>query len=417
MELKVWVEGVVRVVCGLSLETSCQDVVIALAQAIGQTGRYVLIKKLRGTEMQLVADDCPLESLSYLGQLANEVQFILRRTGPSSTDGPNRPTLDRVHPLPRHPTPVPHRCREPKKALTFNLGPSTIPRRTKANKAWSPSPRASPEPRASPVPSLVSPSPTASPPSLSLFDASKEVVFRQVLQQQEILQDLEAQLVALERDAEVWELGRPVTPVPGLTPGLVEELDVLETRLRQNEAELMHGEYWEEQMQQEKDKEQDMHGRLPQLYASMDEYSFRLKDLQTHSSRLGQDFRVESHRRNSRPGTPQPEEALGPLREELHNRLQQGVELDMSLTETEKALQAAELQLQESCQELEELNKELRQCNLQQFILQTGVPPTPSYSDLPLPNQTHPHLHPIAMPYLCIAGLLEDDQTDTVTVC
>lgn len=36
MELKVWVDGVVRVVCGLSEDTSCQDVVIALAQAIGE---------------------------------------------------------------------------------------------------------------------------------------------------------------------------------------------------------------------------------------------------------------------------------------------------------------------------------------------------------------------------------------------
>lgn len=36
MELKVWVDGVLRVVCGLSEETSCQDVVIALAQAIGE---------------------------------------------------------------------------------------------------------------------------------------------------------------------------------------------------------------------------------------------------------------------------------------------------------------------------------------------------------------------------------------------
>ncbi|XP_071015039.1 ras association domain-containing protein 7-like [Oncorhynchus clarkii lewisi] len=414
MELKVWVDGVVRVVCGLSLETSCQDVVIALAQAIGQTGRYVLIQKLRGTEMQLVADDCPLESLSYLGQLAIEVQFILRRTGPSSTDGPNRPTLDRVHPLLRHPTPIPSRCREPKKALTFNLGPSTIPRRTKANKAWSPSPRASPEPRASPVPSLVSP--TASPPPLSPSDPSKEEVFRQVLQQQEMLQDLESHLVALEREAEVWEMGRPVAPVPGLNPGLVEEMDVLETRLRQNEAEL-HGDYWEKQMQQEKDKEQDIQGHLHQLYASMDEYNFRLKDLQSHSSRLGQDFRVEARRRSSRPGTPQPEEALGPLREELHNRLQKGAEVDMSLTETKKALQTAELRLQERCEALEELNKELRQCNLQQFILQTGVPPSPSYSDHPLPDQTHPHLQPIATPYLCIAGLLEDDQTDTLTIC
>ena len=33
----MWVEGLVRVVCGLSLETPCQDVVIALAQVIGQS--------------------------------------------------------------------------------------------------------------------------------------------------------------------------------------------------------------------------------------------------------------------------------------------------------------------------------------------------------------------------------------------
>lgn len=32
----MWVDGVVRVVCGLSEDTSCQDVVIALAQAIGE---------------------------------------------------------------------------------------------------------------------------------------------------------------------------------------------------------------------------------------------------------------------------------------------------------------------------------------------------------------------------------------------
>lgn len=36
MELKVWVDGVLRVVCGLSEDTTCQEVVIALAQAIGK---------------------------------------------------------------------------------------------------------------------------------------------------------------------------------------------------------------------------------------------------------------------------------------------------------------------------------------------------------------------------------------------
>uniref|UniRef100_A0A3B3TLR3 Ras-associating domain-containing protein n=1 Tax=Poecilia latipinna TaxID=48699 RepID=A0A3B3TLR3_9TELE len=99
MELKVWVDGVVRVVCGLSQETSCQDVVIALAQAIGQTGRYVLIQRLRDTERQLLATERPLESLAKLGQHGNEVQFFLRRTGPSSSDGPSS-KQERQSPLP-----------------------------------------------------------------------------------------------------------------------------------------------------------------------------------------------------------------------------------------------------------------------------------------------------------------------------
>lgn len=36
MELKVWVDGVQRVVCGVSDQTTCQEVVIALARAIGK---------------------------------------------------------------------------------------------------------------------------------------------------------------------------------------------------------------------------------------------------------------------------------------------------------------------------------------------------------------------------------------------
>lgn len=36
MELKVWVDGVQRIVCGVTEVTTCQEVVIALAQAIGE---------------------------------------------------------------------------------------------------------------------------------------------------------------------------------------------------------------------------------------------------------------------------------------------------------------------------------------------------------------------------------------------
>ncbi|KAL8170145.1 UNVERIFIED_CONTAM: Ras association domain-containing protein 7 [Gekko kuhli] len=62
MELKVWVDGIQRVVCGVSNETTCQEIVIALARAIGQTGRYVLIQRLRDKERQLLPHECPVES-------------------------------------------------------------------------------------------------------------------------------------------------------------------------------------------------------------------------------------------------------------------------------------------------------------------------------------------------------------------
>lgn len=57
MELKVWVDGIQRVVCGVSEQTTCQEVVIALAQAIGefpgdrrQTGGAVVQRHLPSQE-------------------------------------------------------------------------------------------------------------------------------------------------------------------------------------------------------------------------------------------------------------------------------------------------------------------------------------------------------------------------------
>lgn len=43
MELKVWVDGVQRIVCGVTEFTTCQEVVIALAQAIGEIARANVI--------------------------------------------------------------------------------------------------------------------------------------------------------------------------------------------------------------------------------------------------------------------------------------------------------------------------------------------------------------------------------------
>ncbi|XP_047436376.1 ras association domain-containing protein 7-like isoform X1 [Mugil cephalus] len=395
MELKVWVEGVVRVVCGLSLNTPCQDVVIALAQSIGQTGRYILISKLRGNERHLVADDCPLQHLAQLGQLAAEVQFILRRTGPSLSEGQDTPSSKRRLPLliPSEPEPIKHKL--PQKALTFNLGPSTIARRTKPNGAWSPSPRASPEPQTSPVSFLELP-----PSSVKALSSHsyKEDVFKQILQQQRRLEDLEIQLQALERESDSWEQKISSAVVPSQSLNLPELLEELEQQLRQNEEELRLGERLEEQFQAEMERERDMHKRLQQIHSSMEDQSYEMRELQTRSAHLGKDLQLRAHRQSPQPGTPLPEEALRSLNQELHNRLQLGEELDATVSKTERALQSAEKRVKDRRETLEDLNKELRQCNLQQFIQQTG-------SGAPYTDQMNSLT--IGEVYLSNAGIME----------
>ncbi|KAF3832276.1 hypothetical protein F7725_025941 [Dissostichus mawsoni] len=350
MELKVWVQGVVRVVCGLSENTSCQDV-------------------LRGTERQLVADERPLQLLAHLGQQAAEVQFVLRRTGPSLSEGKETPTREGRFPLHGPSEPEPLKRNDPHKALSFSLGPSTHPKRIKSNREWSPSPRASPEPRASPVSFL-------DPPSSS--SSSKEEVFKQILQQQRRLQDLDLQLEALEGEAEVLE--RTSGTVPSLTPALEAELEELEQRLRQNQDDPMHREQWEQH-------------RLHQINSSLDDHSYQIEELQCQSAHLEQDIQLRAQKRSSRADTVQPEEAL---KQELHVRLQQGAELEATLSQTRREIQNTQTRQQGRWEMMEELNKELRQCELQQFIQQAGSPHVDQTSSLPGPEG-----------YLRNAGIME----------
>ncbi|XP_029951593.1 ras association domain-containing protein 8 [Salarias fasciatus] len=385
MELKVWVDGVVRVVCGLSEETSCQDVVIALAQAIGQTGRYVLIQRLRDTERQLLATERPLESLAKLGQHGSEVQFFLRRTGPSSSDGPSskheRPS---PLPLPKPPEPEPSKRSQPKKALTFNLGPSTSPKpkvqQFKRSPRDSPEQRASPSPSPSPLSPRV-PSPSPSPP----VGPPKEEVFRKVLQQQERLRAIEAQLEALEMESHTWERPYPSPcPSPVSDARFQEEMDALELAMRRNQAELAHEQYWEEEYQAEVERERGMRRKLGELHAKLDDCGRRLHEFSVRSAQLEQEIQRESQVEGKVSG---PEESLDAVKAELWSQERNGTELEEQISETEKALGQAESLLQGKQEELEELNKELRQCNLQQFIQQTGVVPAHSNSRSELHEQ------------------------------
>ncbi|CAG5107702.1 Oidioi.mRNA.OKI2018_I69.chr1.g3451.t1.cds [Oikopleura dioica] len=86
MELRVWVDGTQRVVCGITEQTTVQEVVIALAQATGRTGRYTLVERWRNAERLLPPSETPLTVLNKWGTYAADVMFILRRS--ATSDGP-----------------------------------------------------------------------------------------------------------------------------------------------------------------------------------------------------------------------------------------------------------------------------------------------------------------------------------------
>ncbi|KAK0174897.1 hypothetical protein PV327_010612 [Microctonus hyperodae] len=80
MELKVWVEGIQRIVCGVTETTTCQDVVFALAHATAQSGRFTLVERWRNNERFLAPFENPLVILMKWGEYAADVQLILRRS-------------------------------------------------------------------------------------------------------------------------------------------------------------------------------------------------------------------------------------------------------------------------------------------------------------------------------------------------
>ncbi|VVC37264.1 Hypothetical protein CINCED_3A014068 [Cinara cedri] len=125
MELKVWVEGIQRVVCGVTESTTCQDVVYALAHATGKTGRFTLIERWRNNERLLAPQDHPVTVLMKWGEYANDVQFILQRSGNvSSNSVPNNPKYNEADSVPYF---AQERNKDTRKSLIFNSVVRGIP--------------------------------------------------------------------------------------------------------------------------------------------------------------------------------------------------------------------------------------------------------------------------------------------------
>ncbi|KAM8830120.1 uncharacterized protein rassf11 [Synchiropus picturatus] len=100
MEVTVYVDGVPRVVSGLTEETSCREVVTVLAQALGQPGRYMLQERFKDFQRCMSATECVVETLKKYGEQAREVQLSLLHGGPSVWDEMSRANVGRHQAFP-----------------------------------------------------------------------------------------------------------------------------------------------------------------------------------------------------------------------------------------------------------------------------------------------------------------------------
>ncbi|XP_078409782.1 ras association domain-containing protein 8b [Cetorhinus maximus] len=375
MELKVWVDGVQRIVCGVTEVTTCQEVVIALAQAIGRTGRYTLIEKWRETERHLAPHENPLVALNKWGQYASDVQLILRRTGPSLSE---RPTSDSVGRMPertlyRQSLPPLAKLRpqndrslkrkEPKrKSLTFTGGPKGF---------------------------------------IDIFGKGKEPEIKHqvltsrstveelkklVLLQKEKLHTLERQLDSNKVEMRYWE-GKANSKIE-------EEILRLGQRIKKNEIEIEEEEFWENEWQIEQENENQLKEQLKEVKLRIKECEEKLKDYTWKIQKIGSGIEAEKLQQELRGAHVNEEEVTGNLikiKNDIELKCQHSARLQNSLRAVERTLGQANKKLQERELELEQLTKELRQVNLQQFIQQTGtkvtvLPAEPTDEELP-PSQ------------------------------
>ncbi|XP_020020310.1 ras association domain-containing protein 8 [Castor canadensis] len=355
MELKVWVDGVQRIVCGVTEVTTCQEVVIALAQAIGRTGRYTLIEKWRDTERHLAPHENPVISLNKWGQYASDVQLILRRTGPSLSE---RPTSDSV-------------ARIPERTLYRQSLPPLAKLRTQVDKSIK---RREPKRK-----SLTF---TGGAKGLvDIFGKGKETEFKQkvlsncrttagelrklVRLQTERLQAIEKQLESNDIEIRFWE--------QKYNSNLEEEIVRLEQKIKRNDVEIEEEEFWENELQIEQENERQLLDQLGEIRQKVSECEHKLKDYVTQIHAMESGLEAEKLEQEVRVNEEEVQGKIGKVRGELDLQGQQSLRLENGIKAVERSLGQATKRLQDKEQELEQLTKELRQVNLQQFIQQTGT--------------------------------------------
>jgi hypothetical protein len=90
MDLRVYVDGVARIICDLTRTTSVHDIIIALAQYKGKPGRYALLERTSdGHERTLAPNELTCDLLQHTDSI-----FILRQNTDGLADQKRSKSLD-----------------------------------------------------------------------------------------------------------------------------------------------------------------------------------------------------------------------------------------------------------------------------------------------------------------------------------
>ncbi|XP_048468070.1 ras association domain-containing protein 8-like isoform X1 [Rhincodon typus] len=363
MELKVWVDGVQRVVCGVNEKTTCQEVVIALAQAMGRTGRYTLKEKWKDIERHFTPDEKLLPSLSKWGQQTKDVQLILNRTGPSLNLQPvsekhrrpersvHRQSLPPLAKLRSKSDKNSHVKEAKRKSLNFAEGAREwlgLFGKSKEGKVKGKDP--GPEKKA------------------SNSDQHLGEELNQLLQhQQQKLTSIQAELEASEMEiAKLQEDNEPNTH---------EEIIRLQELIGERSTEAEEVEFWENELKAEQLHGAELREQLEEMKEKLEECEEKLRDCLLKAQDLETDLEIVRSQREWQEAKSCHDIRIKveELKEEITVKSQEAVRLEQDVRLVEKVIDRVENEIQRKCCELEDLTRELRQANLLQFIQQTGT--------------------------------------------
>uniref|UniRef100_H3BGG8 Ras-associating domain-containing protein n=1 Tax=Latimeria chalumnae TaxID=7897 RepID=H3BGG8_LATCH len=337
MELKVWADGVQKVICGVNESTTCQEVVIALAKAMDRTGRYTLKEKFKDFERHLTPNEKLLPSLSKYGQQANDVQLILNRTGPSQMDGS---VLD---------------CKG--QAPERNIYRQSLPPLTRLRNKIDPNPEAKKPKRKSLTFAEEAKVWMESFSKTKLNETNKkELDFNQnkiedlhkiISIQHTTLHSIQVQLETTETEIRKWENHQL---------SFRKEMEKLQSLVELRQTEVEELEFWENELQAEEFHEKDLKDQFEEIKEKVQECNEKLNECS---------IKIHGLEGNAEAGKIMQ---VTKLVKELSFKSNESTVLQSNVDLTEQSLEKANQQLQKQQLELEELTKEVCQTNLLQFI-------------------------------------------------